>query len=75
MGGLLYLNQNLNHLFLAQVNWYSSRTSHHPDEVLAKNTAIVTFTETERWTSNVNGKAGKKRLSPERVEAVKEAVF
>ena len=41
----------------------------------AKNVVIATFTEEERLTSNVNGKAGKKQLSPNRMEAVREAVF
>ena len=41
----------------------------------AKRLAVVTYTEEERFESNVNGKAGKKQLQPEKMEKIKDAVF
>ena len=41
----------------------------------AKKIAVVSYSEKERLESNVNGKAGKKKLDPERMDKLREAVF
>ena len=41
----------------------------------AKNIAVLAFTKQERMTSNVKGVLGKKALSPNRIERIKQIVF
>ena len=41
----------------------------------AKNVAVLAFTRQERMTSNVKGVLGKKQLSPNRIEKIKQVVF
>lgn len=41
----------------------------------ANKLAVVTYTEEEHFESNVDGKAEKKQLNPEKIEQIKDAVF
>ena len=41
----------------------------------AKNIAVLAFTKQERMTSNVQGVMGKKQLSPNRIDRIKQIVF
>ena len=41
----------------------------------AKNVATCTYSKDERMVSNVNGRAGKKQLSPNRMEQVRVVIF
>ena len=41
----------------------------------AKNIAVLAFSKQERMSSNVQGVLGKKQLSPNRIERIKQIVF
>ena len=40
-----------------------------------KNVAVLAFTEDERMSSNVKGVLGKKQLSPNRIQKIRQTVF